>query len=219
MHRAHPGWIGLALGLGVSAVLAQDSLPASADRAPPERTGDPRQAEIGAPAPGFTLASVAGKEHSLAAFKGKIVVLEWFDPDCPYVAKHHERNATMRDLARTYADRDVVWLAIVSGRAAAQPERLRDAIKAWQIEYPVLLDPQGKVARAYGARVTPHMFVIDAEGTLAYAGAIDESADRETLGETNYVQRAVDALLAGEPVAIPSTFPYGTGLDLTHERP
>lgn len=217
MNLARLGSIALAMGLGVGSAFAQDkTLPASADREPPAKAS---QADVGAPAPDFTLASVAGKEHALSAFRGKIVVLEWFDPECPYVAKHHERNATMRDLARTYADREVVWLAVVSGRAASDLEGLRDAIKRWQIEYPVLLDPRGMVARLYGARVTPHMFVIDTEGTLAYAGAIDESADRETLGETNYVERAVNALLAGEPVGIPSTFPYGTGLDLAADRP
>mgnify|MGYP001330824380 CR=1 FL=1 len=175
------------------------------------QAGDPPQ--VGQPAPEFTLKDVDGKEHSLAALKGKLVVLEWFNPDCPYVKKHHQRAKTMKETAARFADKDVVWLAINSGaegKQGAGPARNKQAREEYAITYPILLDMDGKVGRAYGATATPTMYVIDREGKLAYMGAIDDDKSPRKLGELNYVRRALEALLAGQPVPAPAaTRAYG----------
>lgn len=181
---------GLALALG-GAVAAQDA---------------PQRAQVGSNAPAFSLKDVTDATHTLEQYRGKIVVLEWFNPDCPAVKAHHQRAKTMKELAARYRDRDVVWLAINSGAPGKQGtgvERNARAIREYEIEYPVLLDPTGATGRAYGAMVTPTMAVIDREGKLVYRGAIDDK------GDTNYVAQAVDALLAGQPVGTPETRGYG----------
>ncbi|MBX3469900.1 MAG: redoxin domain-containing protein [Planctomycetes bacterium] len=168
----------------------------------------PPGARVGDVAPVFTLNDVADRPHSLEQHRGKIVVLEWYNPDCPAVKRHHQRAKTMKELAAKYKDRDVVWLAINSGAPGKQghgQERNARSVREYEIEYPVLLDPSGEVGRAYGARVTPHMFVIDRAGKLVYAGAIDD----EGKAGVNYVEKAVEALLADEPVERPETRAYG----------
>lgn len=166
------------------------------------------RAEVGKPAPAFTLKDLDGKEHSLADLKGKVVVLEWFNPDCPYVKKHHVLHKTMKETAAKLAEKGVVWLAINSGaegKEGAGPERNKRAKEEHAIVYPILLDMDGKVGKAYGARSTPAMYVIDAQGNLAYAGAIDDNKSPKELGAINYVARAVEALLASQPVPEPRT--------------
>ena len=170
-------------------------------------------AKIGAPAPDFTLTDVDGKTHQLSKYvaEGRTVVLEWFNPDCPFVKKHHEKNKTMATTYGRYKDKDVVWLAINSGAAGKQgagQERNDKARKDYGVAYPVLLDEAGAVGRAYGAKTTPHMYVIDG-GTLVYAGAIDDNPSPGTLGETNYVAAALDAVLADKPVEVADTKSYG----------
>jgi peroxiredoxin len=137
----------------------------------------------------------------LEDFKGKIVVLEWFNPECPFVKKHHELNTTMVDTAAKYKDKDVVWLAINSGaegKQGAGKDVNEQARKDWKLTYPVLLDESGTVGKAYGAKTTPHMFVINKDGVLVYAGAIDDNTDPKTVGKTNYVANAIEATLKGE---------------------
>ncbi|MCO5170453.1 MAG: redoxin family protein [Planctomycetes bacterium] len=165
-------------------------------------------ARVGDAAPAFSLPDVEEQTHTLEQHRGKIVVLEWFNPDCPAVKRHHQRAKTMKELAARYKDREVVWLAINSGAPGKQghgKERNARAVSEYEIEYPVLLDPNGGAGRAYGARVTPHMVVIDREGKIAYSGAIDD----EGKAGVNYVQRAVEALLEGKPVETPETRAYG----------
>lgn len=178
----------------------------------PAAADDPKTAKVGEKAPDFRLADLEGEEHDLASSlaAGKIVVLEWFNADCPFVRKHHARNKTMKDLAAKYADR-VVWLAICSSAEGAQgfgAERNRQAAEEYGIVYPILLDPEGTVGRLYDARATPHLFVIGADGVLAYSGAIDDDPGR-ALGRVNYVAAALEAIAAGRPVETPETRPYG----------
>ena len=173
-------------------------------------------AGIGDPAPDFTLTGTDGEEHTLSSYTdaGRIVVLEWFNPDCPFIKKHHAVHATMNELRDEFADRGVVWLAINSNSEGKQGhglERNRAAREDYGMEYPVLLDASGKVGRLYGARTTPHMFVIGAgEGRpLLYAGAIDDNRSARDLGKTNHVRSALAAHLAGEEISPARTDPYG----------
>jgi peroxiredoxin len=174
------------------------------------------KAEIGKPAPAFTLKDLDGKSVSLADFKGKTVVLEWFNPDCPYVKKAHTAGSLV-DYAKRSTSGDVVWLAINSagqGKQGYGAEANRNGIKAFALTHPVLLDESGDVGRSYGATNTPHMYVIDKTGVLVYAGAIDNSPDGE--GQTpeggklvNHVDEALRALRDGTPIATPTTKAYG----------
>jgi peroxiredoxin len=170
--------------------------------------------EIGQAAPDFVLNDVTGTEHSLSDYlkAGKTVVLEWFNPDCPFIKKHHQRFDTMVSLYASVKDKGVVWLAVNSGAPGKQGnglERNVQAQKDYAIPYPVLLDESGKVGLAYGAKTTPHMFVIAPDGKLAYQGAIDDEPALDKLGKTNYVGLALADLAAGKPVATAQTQPYG----------
>jgi peroxiredoxin len=170
------------------------------------------QAKVGEAAPKFTLMSTEGKEVKLEDFKGKIVVLEWFNPECPFVKKHHDLNTTMADTFAKYKDKDVVWLAINSGAEGKQgfgKELNEQARKDWKLGYPVLLDESGKVGKTYGAKTTPHMYVINKEGVLVYAGAIDDNTSAKEAGKVNYVANALDATIKGETVKEAETKPYG----------
>jgi peroxiredoxin len=177
-------------------------------------TDDPPLAKVGEKAPDFRLRDLDGKEHALSDYlkNGKVVVLEWFNPQCPYVVKNHQTFHTMKDTFDAYKDRNVVWLAINSGHAAdasAAPD-LNARMKArWEIEYPLLRDTSGEVGKAYRARTTPHMYVIDSSGILVYAGAIDDNSSGHEQGKTNYVRDALEAVLAGQTVAVSETRPYG----------
>lgn len=170
------------------------------------------KAKVGELAPAFELTDTDGKVVKLADFKDKVVVLEWFNPTCPFIVKHHKTHNTMSDLVAKYKGKDVVFLAINSGaanKAGAGKETNAKAKSDWKIDFPILLDESGKVGRAFGARTTPHMYVIDKKGLLAYTGAIDDNDSVDTVGSTNYVANAVDAVLKGESVAKPETKPYG----------
>ena len=169
-------------------------------------------AKVGEVAPDFSLKDLDGKDVKLSDFKGKIVVLEWFNPGCPFVVKHHSTLDTMKKTAAAYKDKNVVWLAVNSGAEGKQGASKADNEKArkdWKIEYPILLDPTGATGKAYGAKTTPHMFVIAADGKLAYAGAIDNNSSPKTAGEKNYVKNAIDELIAGKKVTDATTESYG----------
>jgi len=164
------------------------------------------KAEIGQPAPGFKLPDLDGKTVSLPDFRGKLVVLEWMSQKCPV---SNSKAAGMAELSKKYAEKDVVWLGIDSS-ATGHPyhttaEQKKAYAKQKSLTYPVLSDPEGTVGRSYGARTTPHMFIVDKEGLLVYDGAIDDKKP----GGTNYVSQALDALLAGSAVPTPKTTPYG----------
>jgi peroxiredoxin len=176
-------------------------------------------AGIGKPAPDFTLNDLDGRSVHLADTRGSVVVLEWFNPQCPFVNKAHTKGS-LRDTAWRHAAAGVVWLGIDSAAPAKQgyePEAIRAAIQRFGLAHPILRDESGAVGRAYGATNTPHMFVIDKSGTLVYEGAIDNSPDAE--GESpqggslvNYVDAALDDLAAGRPVRTPRTQAYGCGV-------
>ena len=170
--------------------------------------------EPGDAAPDFTLTALDGVEHSLSGYlaDGKTVVLEWFNPVCPFIKRHHQQHATMNETFARYADKDVVWLAVNSsapGKEGHGLELNRGHYKEWGMTFPLLIDEAGTVGRAYGAKTTPHMFVITAEGEVAYAGAIDNERGFGDLGTTNYVADALDAVLAGKAPTTASTDPYG----------
>lgn len=173
-------------------------------------------AEVGKPAPGFTLTDLDGKNVDLASFKGKIVVLEWFNPECPFVKASHNKGS-LKTHAEDTTKKGIVWLAINSGAPGKQGhgvEKNKEGLKAFNLSHPVLLDPTGEVGRKYGATNTPHMFVVAADGTLAYSGAIDNSPDGEGESPTggklvNYVDEAVKDLTEGKPVRTPKTKAYG----------
>ena len=167
----------------------------------------PARAAVGETAPDFTLTDQAGTEHALSQHRGKIVVLEWINPDCPYVQRHYQAQ-TMKSLVEAFPSDRVVWLAIDSSHTVRP-----DGSQAWREEhgltYPILQDPQGSVGRTYEARTTPHMYVIDAQGVLRYAGAIDDDPRDRNDEDQNYVRDAVTALLAGDDPPVSSTQPYG----------
>ncbi len=168
------------------------------------------QAEVGKPAPDFVLKDLDGNEHKLSDLKGKIVVLEWTNHECPYVVRHESRAKTMQNTAQKFADSGVVWLAVNSSHFAEQKaDQLRKWIKDNEINYPILLDAEGKVGRMYQAKTTPHMFVIDRMGVLVYAGAIDDDPQGQKDTPRNFVEEAVQSLLNNSTVAVATTKPYG----------
>ena len=193
--------------------LALACAPATSIAAP---VAPPVPSLVGTAAPDFTLKDLDGKDVKLSAFKGKIVVLEWFNPGCPYVKKSHTVGSLI-DTANKHTAKGVVWLAINSGAAGKQghePAMNAEAAKTWSMTHPILRDVDGTVGKAFGATNTPHMFVIDKKGVVAYAGAIDNSPDAEgksAEGGTliHYVDVAVAAVRAGKPVKTAQTKAYG----------
>jgi peroxiredoxin len=173
-------------------------------------------AVVGQPAPEFTLADGAGKSHALSSFKGKFVVLEWNNFDCPFVVKHYG-SGNMQKLQKDYTGKGVVWLTVNSSAAGKQghlqPAEVAGKLaerKAAPTAY--LLDADGKAGKAYGAKTTPHMYVIDPKGTLVYAGGIDDkpSTDAADIADArNHVAAALDEALAGKPVSVATSTPYG----------
>ena len=167
------------------------------------------QAEIGKPAPDFTLKGLDGKEHKLSEYKGKVVVLEWINHACPVVNRCHN-SKIMTETAAKFEGKPVVWLAIDSSYFAEEKAAdSRQWAKRYGIDYPVLLDAAGKVGHLYAAKTTPHMFVIDKNGVLAYTGAIDNDPYGTNGDKRNYVEDAVTNLLKGSAVATAKTKSYG----------
>jgi peroxiredoxin len=170
--------------------------------------------DVGQPAPAFTLKDTEGKDHSLAdAVKaGHITVLQWFNPECPFVVKHYKETKTFNDLHAKYASKGVQFFAVNSGAPGQQGAGAKISAeykKSWSIPYPILIDESGTVGRSYNAKNTPLMIVIDKQGNVAYMGAIDDDAGAAKPGKTNYVAKALDELLAGSNVTMPTTKPYG----------
>jgi peroxiredoxin len=171
---------------------------------------------IGNAAPEFAATDSYGKAHTLSAYRGKWVVLEWVNHDCPYVRKHYD-NKVMQALQKKYADQGVVWLSVVSSAPGKQGHFPNDKANALTKEkgaapHALLVDSAGTVGRMYDARTTPHMFVIDPQGTLVYMGGIDDkptarAADLQTAGP--HVDIALQEAMAGKPVSVPTSTPYG----------
>ncbi len=163
--------------------------------------------KIGDKAPAFSLANHNGEQVSLSDYTGKVVVLEWFNEECPYVVRHYKAK-TMTDLASQYADRDVVWLAINSTSGKDNVANAKIAGE-WSIPYPILNDATGQVGRQFGAKTTPHMYIIDKDGVVRYMGGIDNDQRGNKSDRVNYVQKALDEVLAGQSVSEPQTKEYG----------
>jgi peroxiredoxin len=173
-------------------------------------------AEVGKPAPAFAAKDINGAEQSIAQYAGKIVVLEWNNPGCPFVKKHYESD-NMQKLQQYAKDKGVVWFTINSGAEgkqghmnAEQAKEYVSKVSAQPAAY--ILDREGKIGHLYEAKTTPHMFVIDASGNLAYNGAIDDksSTDKDDIKTAkNYVRVAIDSLLAGKKVETAQTQAYG----------
>ena len=170
----------------------------------------------GQPAPDFALTDLSGKPVKLSDLKGKFVVLEWVNPECPYVQKHYD-SANMQTLQKEFGAKQVAWLAINSTREGHSEFKSPQQMAGWMKEKggapaATLLDRDSKVGRLYGAVTTPHMYVIDPKGTLVYVGAIDDKrstnpADVKTA--KNYVRVALGESMAGKAVSTASTSPYG----------
>jgi peroxiredoxin len=168
---------------------------------------------IGDKAPDFAIKCTGGGTHSLADYKGKIVVLEWTNPGCPVVVRHY-KDGLMQATQKAAKEKGVVWLAINSTnpehRDYREPQALKEIFSEWNTAYSALLmDADGKTGKAYDAKTTPHMYIIDAEGKLVYNGAIDNDTGGKNPERINHVLAALDELLAGNPVTVSTTKPYG----------
>ena len=176
-------------------------------------TDEGTRAVLGQPAPDFLLPDLAGNRVRLSDFAGRRVVLEWFNPECPDV-NYAYRKGPLATMAKRWAREDVVWMSINSnctGEAGSGLEKNRRLAHEYSIEHRVLMDESGIVGRAYGARATPEMFVIAADGRLVYRGALDNAPRGHLQGAAprNYVAEALDALSSSTPVKTSQTEPYG----------
>jgi len=166
-------------------------------------------AELGKPAPDFTLTDASGKEHKLSDMLGKVVVLEWTNHKCPFVNRHHDSGLIAKTPAK-FEGKNVTWFAIDSSQTC---EKDRENISAWakkrNLSYPVLLDAEGTVGHLYNAKTTPHIFIVDQKGILAYMGAPDDDGDGTKDNPRNYIEETVTSLLAGSTVATARTKSYG----------
>jgi peroxiredoxin len=217
----------LALALFFTACRSNTDGPKPADRATPEAQPKAAQAPpptapgaataaIGNPAPDFALPDIDGKTVRLSDFRGKFVVLEWFNPECPFVKASHTKGSLV-DAAKKHAAEGVVWLAVNSGapgKQGAGVEKSRAGKEAFGLSHPILIDESGSVGRLYAAERTPHIYVIDTKGTLVYRGAVDNSPDG--IGESptgdklvRYVDETLTAVRGEKPVAVAETKAYG----------
>jgi peroxiredoxin len=215
----------LASGLSLSTLAAQDGKTKGADKSAEKQAegkdnkggrgkGDAKSgkgavAKVGEAAPNFTLKTVDGKDWSLSDAKGKVVVLEWVNPECPVCVRVMKDGTVAKTLADAKAQYgDVVYVAVNSSAARKSSlDATGGYLKEHKVDIPALLDTDGAVGKMYGARTTPHCFVIDANGVLAYQGAIDDNQSGD--GKTNYVVNALKQLKAGEKVSPSETKPYG----------
>ena len=169
---------------------------------------------VGSMAPAFQLKDLNGKTHSLADYKGKVVVLEWVNPNCPF-SDRHAKEKTMSNLVKKHGKGGVVWLGINSTSASHSNFLQPAEHKAWAqkngVNYAVLYDETGKVGKAYDAKTTPHMFIVDEQGKIAYNGAIDDDPPgrNDAAKRTNFVDGGLIAELAGKKVDPAATKPYG----------
>lgn len=196
----------IASALGISMVLSS-----CADVAPAAEG-----VEVGKPAPYFALNDAGGQARHLSDFRGKYIVLEWFNHGCPFVKKHYD-SGNMQNLQNEYAKKGVIWLSICSsapGKQGSCSGSEHETVFRLKKSAPqcILVDPTGQVGRLYGAKTTPQMFVIDPKGILIYEGAIDDKPDTDPASVAtahNYVKEALDKSMAGKPITTPTTKSYG----------
>lgn len=182
--------------------------------------GQAATAQVGKTAPDFTLTDINGNKHSLSALKGKTVVLEWVNPECPFVVKHYDKTGNIPKTQKAATGDGVVWLQINSAQPGAQGDFNPAKVSAWQKRHAVastayFRDQDGKVGKLYDARTTPHLYVIDPAGTLVYAGGIDDirsSRPEDIAKATNYVNAALSDLKSGQPVRTKNSQPYGCSI-------
>ncbi|QQR91224.1 MAG: redoxin domain-containing protein [Myxococcales bacterium] len=170
-------------------------------------------AQVGRKAPAIELSDLSKKGHKLSDYSGKIVVLEWFNPECPFVKFAHSQGP-LKDLAKQLAGEDLVWLAINSsapGRQGHGIEKNQIAKAKFKMNYPILMDESGQTGRSYGAKTTPHMFIINAKGILVYKGALDNAPLGTIYGKKhiNYIKDAVTALRSNKAIEQAQTNAYG----------
>jgi hypothetical protein len=180
------------------------------------RTPAEAAAQTGRPAPAFSVTDTKGVQHALATYRGRTVILEWTNHECPYTVKHYA-TGNMQALQAAAGGSGAVWLTVVSSRPgsqghveAAEADRLTASRNAKPTG--VVLDPSGQLGRLYGARTTPHMFIVDGAGVLVYMGAIDDrptASHASVKGARNYVREALESMAAGRPIALAATRPYG----------
>ncbi len=172
--------------------------------------------EVGSPAPDFSAQDTNGRSHALSQYKGKFVVLEWHNRECPYTRKHYE-SGNMERLQREWTSKGVAWFTVISSAPAQQGYVTAEQENAYVSQVKasptaVLLDPTGQLGHLYGAKTTPHMFVISPDGVLIYNGAIDDkpTANQADIATArNYVSQALNEATAGKPVSTPVSRPYG----------
>ncbi len=197
--------VALVVAAGVPAAIALAGKPAA--QAPAAIV------EVGKPAPDFTLPGLDGQPVKLSDLRGKTVVLEWYNPDCPFVVYAHGETGPLRTLPKRWADQGVVWLAINSNAAGTEgSDQARNvaSLLEYGMQYPVLVDENGKVGRDYGAKNTPTMYVVDPQGTLVYWGALDNAPFGKPEGApAAYVDQVLTEVVAGKPSPLKQTKPYG----------
>jgi peroxiredoxin len=180
-------------------------------------------ARIGAPAPDFSATDTHGASHRLADYRGKFVVLEWHNRECPYTHKHYA-SGNMQKLQKQWTGRGAVWFTVISSASGTQGYVTADKENAYVEQVhasptAVLLDPSVDVGRLYGAKTTPHIFIIDRDGVVIYNGAIDDRPTTDTSdisAAKNYVNAALEDAMAGKPVSEPVTRPYGCSVKYAH---
>ena len=199
---------------GFSAIQDTKDSKESKDKKEVVKVEAPKGAELGKPAPAFELKDLDGKAVKLSDFKDKIVVLEWFNPGCPFV-KYAYTDGKFQDVQSKAMKDGVVWLSINSGapgKEGAGAEVNKKARDDWKLSQPILIDESGEVGMKYGAKTTPHMFVIDQKGVLVYRGGLDNAPQGKVEGDgakTNYVEAAIADIKANKPVATKETKSYG----------
>ena len=210
-------FMSVALSLvSAAAVLSTQPQLAMAKDAAPQASEFGSKAEVGKAAPAFSLEDANGKKHSLSDYKNKFVVLEWVNFGCPFVKKHYDSD-NMQKLQEAYTKKGVIWLSVCSsnpdGQGFFKGDELKKEIESHHSKATAyLVDADGAVGHEYGAKSTPDMFVIDKEGTLVYAGAIDDKATTEVkdvTGAKNYVKEALDEAMAGKKISTGTTKSYG----------
>lgn len=188
-------------------------------QSPPPVGDSAETASVGQAAPEFSLPDLSGKVHKLSDYRGKPVVLEWFNPECPFVRASHTKGSLL-SAASELEKKGFIYLAINSGAPGKQGHGNKvnsSGKESLGITHPILLDESGAIGKAYGATNTPHIFVIDQKGALVYAGAVDNSPDGEGKSPeggtlVNYLTQATEELLAGKPISTPTTKAYGCGV-------